>query len=89
MYRRGQLVPTSLDLYLALEYCDQVTTGDTWMTPALGGVWRLANCQTAYRLRTARSCIALTAMPVSGVLLRAGWFMLFTPLPFIMSNPPG
>ena len=22
--RRGQLVPTSLDLYLALEYCDQV-----------------------------------------------------------------
>lgn len=24
VYRRGQLVPTSLDLYLALEYCDQV-----------------------------------------------------------------
>ncbi|KIZ01795.1 hypothetical protein MNEG_6170 [Monoraphidium neglectum] len=24
VYRKGQLVPTSLDLYLALEYCEQV-----------------------------------------------------------------
>jgi mitogen-activated protein kinase 1/3 len=23
MYRQGSLVPTSLDLYLALEFCDQ------------------------------------------------------------------
>jgi mitogen-activated protein kinase 1/3 len=23
MYRKGSLVPTSLDLYLALEFCDQ------------------------------------------------------------------
>jgi mitogen-activated protein kinase 1/3 len=23
MYRKGALVPTSLDLYLALEFCDQ------------------------------------------------------------------
>ena len=27
VYRKGQLVPTSLDLYLALEFCDQVGHG--------------------------------------------------------------
>lgn len=37
VYRKGQLVPTSLDLYLALEYCDQV--GGCVAARKLSGSW--------------------------------------------------
>jgi len=33
MYKGGKLVPTSLDLYLALEYCDQGVWGEGVKVP--------------------------------------------------------
>jgi hypothetical protein len=44
MYKGGKLVPTSLDLYLALEYCDQ---GGQWL------LWQQAQCCAAVTLQVA------------------------------------
>jgi hypothetical protein len=44
MYKGGKLVPTSLDLYLALEYCDQ---GGQWLMRQQAHCWGAVTLQSA------------------------------------------